>query len=135
MDNVEYSWRDVIRDTVHNLKWQHKIVVYEDEIKIDDDLNRLVFITKEAVPQEDKVVLEFCISDEYETDLIRCECTFTQHYTIDEIDLSFFDASLDEAMIKFLTRQYRSNLMMKRNRSNLGRLKVVVEEQDERKGH
>ncbi len=141
--DVDYNWSEQLRESMHNRIWRNKTIIFEDDVKIDEEMSRYLSITKEDFSEYEeyaeshfgkaKVIIEYSICDEYQNDLIRVVLSFYQGYSKETMDLSFFGASLDESMIKYLVNQYRSNLLMKRNRVNIGRLQVMLQEKEDRK--
>lgn len=106
------------------------ITIFSDDVVIHDDMIRWLWIEKEGFEEKNCLILEYNLHDEFENNIITCEFKYVKpdwSGEEPEIDLSLFGNSLDDAMIKYMTSQYRVNLLMKLNRYEIRKIKFERE--------
>lgn len=106
------------------------ITIFSDDVVIHDDMIRWLCIKKEGFEEKNCLVLEYNLHDEFENNIITFEFKYVKPDwpgEEPEIDLSLFGDSLDDAMIKYMTSQYRVNLLMKLNWYEIRKIKFEEE--------
>lgn len=108
--------------------------IFSDDVVIYGNMVRWLWIEKEGYEEENCLILEYNLHDEFENNIITCQFRYVKPDwpgEDPEIDLSLFGGSLDEAMIRYLTNQYRVNLIMKLNRYEIRKLEFEREQRQD----
>lgn len=121
---------------VDQIDYDHRGGIYVNDDELLDEIvfrDQRLTIRKEIKEYFQRYSIRYCLEDSSCNVLVSCESIFKKRDNDSEIDLSFLGSGFEQSIVKYLVRQYSSDIICAENEKKLADLRYLTDEEKKKK--